>query len=217
MNLRYLQREDKKGFTLVELLVAIAIFSIAMTLATYAFKQSLNIVKYINFPYAEDLQKLSKLRDSIRSTFFYLTQNDAADDNLKIFKFYFYGDKNKISFVTVKPLIIKDRELVVASLEKDKDKLVWKEYPVYDKDTDYKTLKTRKKPKKLVIIENIKDITFSYLKGNSEKYHIEKTYPDVIKISFIKKENNKKYTFYFRIVSNAYPKKDIGDSIYEEF
>ncbi len=216
MSFKYHIKEGK-GFTLVELLVAIAIFSIAITLVTYAFKQSINIVKYINFPYAEDLQRLSKVRDAIRSTFFYLTQNDAADNNLKIFQFYFYGDKSKISFVTTKPILIKKREIVLVILEKDKDKLVWKEYPVYDKDTDYKTLKTRKKPKKLVILRDIKSLNFSFIKNNVEKNFLEKTFPDVIKITFQKSNEKKKYTYYFRIVSNAYPKKEIGDSIYEEF
>ncbi len=211
------QLKENKGFTLVELLVAIAIFSIAITLVTYAFRQSINIVKYINFPYAEDLQKLSKVRDSIRSTFFYLTQNDTADSPLKIFQFYFYGNKNKISFVTAKPILIKNREIVLVTLEKEKDKLVWKEHPVYDKDTDYKTLKSKKKPKKLIILDNIKTVTFSFIKDNTEKTHIEKTFPDAVKIVFQKKEKKEKYTYYFRIVSNAYPKKEIGDSIYEEF
>ncbi len=216
MSLIY-QLKENKGFTLVELLVAIAIFSIAITLVTYAFRQSINIVKYINFPYAEDLQKLSKVRDSIRSTFFYLTQNDTAESPSKIFQFFFYGNKNKISFVTAKPILIKSREIVLVTLEKEKDKLVWKEYPVYDKDTDYKTLKSRKKPRRLIILDNIKIATFSFIKDNIEKSYIEKTFPDAIKIVIKKKDKKENYTYYFRIISNAYPKKEKGDTIYEEF
>ncbi len=216
MSLIY-QLKENKGFTLVELLVAIAIFSIAITLVTYAFRQSINIVKYINFPYAEDLQKLSKVRDSIRSTFFYLTQNDTAESPSKIFQFFFYGNKNKISFVTAKPILIKSREIVLVTLEKEKDKLVWKEYPVYDKDTDYKTLKSRKKPRRLIILDNIKIATFSFIKDNTEKSYIEKTFPDAIKIVIKKKDKKENYTYYFRIISNAYPKKEKGDTIYEEF
>ncbi len=211
------QLKENKGFTLVELLVSIAIFSIAITLVTYAFRQSINIVKYINFPYAEDLQKLSKVRDSIRSTFFYLTQKDTAESPSKIFQFYFYGNKNKITFVTAKPILIKNREIVLVILEKENDKLVWKEYPVYDKDTDYKTLKSRKKSKKLVILDNIKIATFSFIKDNTEKSYIEKTFPDTVKIVIEKKDKKEKFTYYFRIISNAYPKKEKGDSIYEEF
>ncbi len=207
----------KKGFTLLEILVAITIFSIAIALVSYSFRHSINIVKYLNFSYAEDLQKLSKLRDSIVSTFFFLTQDDSKiNEKSKIFKFFFKGNESSVEYITCKPLLVKDREIVLSRIRKEGDTLIIEEYPVYDKEINYKKPSFDGiKPKKEVVLKNVEKIKFSYLKDQHEFDYLNGTIPDAIKLVIKKLDQKKSYTFIFKIKTNTFIKKEIGESLYE--
>jgi len=206
----------KKGFTLLELLVSVAIFSIAIALVSYSFKYSLNIIKFINFSYAEDLQAFSKLRDSIDSLYFYMRQKEknivSSDD---AFHFFFKGNEKEFMFVSAKPVIYKNRDLVLSKLTLEKNALFIEEYPIYDKDMDYKNPSFDwVQPKKLKILDNIKSIEISYIRDGQEKPIINDDIPEVIKLS-VEYEKKEKEVYYFKIKSNAYYKKILGISVYE--
>jgi len=125
---------NKKGFTLIELLISIAIFAILISVVAYSFRFTLNIAKYINYQYAQDLQKISKLRDSLDSIFYYIGQNDRAVEVEDKFFIYFYGDNREFKYITVKPVLYPKDTLVVGKIYKKNDNVYLEEYPVYDKN-----------------------------------------------------------------------------------
>ncbi len=218
MSLKILRYLGNRGFTLIELLVAITVFSIAISLVTYAFRQSINIVKFLNFPYAQDLQKISRFRDTLTSTFFYMTQDDTTEDPDKVFSIYFNGSQKELSFVTTKPMMIKNREIVLVHLKKEKDSVFLEEFPVFDRNTDYKTLKVYRKTKnRLILFDNVKDFSLSYIKNNRELNEIKKDIPDAVRITITYKDSKEKSVYIFKIKSNAFEKKEIGASMYGEY
>jgi prepilin-type N-terminal cleavage/methylation domain-containing protein len=210
---------SKKGFTLLEILVAITIFSIAIALVSYSFRHSINIVKYVNFSYAEDLQKLSRLRDSIASTFFFLTQDDTKIDTPgKVFNFFFKGSPKSLEYITCKPVIVEDREIVISRIRKEKNNLILEEYPVYDRNINYKQPSlTEIKPKKIIIVPDIRDISFSYFYEGKRVQNIEKKIPTSVEMKILKIDRKKPEIYVFKLRSDAYIKKILGESVYEQF
>ena len=65
------RRSDSRAFTLIEVLIALVIFSIIMWMAAFSFRFSLKIVKYLTTPSLEELENISKLKDSLNSLFFF--------------------------------------------------------------------------------------------------------------------------------------------------
>jgi len=114
----------RRGFTLIELLVSIAIFSILVSIVAYAFRYSLDISKFLNYRYLPDLQVLSKLRDSINSTYFYVAIDERKFKTEDKIFFYFYGKRNELTFITTKPVIIKKHNLVVSIIKRDGTRLI---------------------------------------------------------------------------------------------
>ena len=205
-----------KGFTLLELLVAITIFSIAIAMVSYSFKYSLNIVKYVNFSYAKDLRNFSKFRDSIDSLYFFMKQKE---NNIlgpwDAFKFLFEGNEKQFTYVSAKPVIFKKRDIVLVRVKFDDNKLILQEYPIYDKNVDYKNPTFDwVNPPSVVILDGIKDIKITYIKDGVEKFSLKNNIPDAIKIT-IRYKNRKEETLFFKIKSNAYYKSIIGENVYE--
>ncbi len=209
----------KKGFTLIEVLVAITIFSIAISLVSYAFRQAVNIVKYTNLPYMEDLQKLSRLRDAIKDTYFFMTQDDTKQTNpQEIFQFFFKGKPDELTFITVKPFIVKNREVVLTRVRKEKDSLIIEEYPVYDRNMDYKNPSFDSiTPYKEKILDNLKNVSFEYFKNGKYTPLFSKDIPQMIKITLQLKDRKEPVVYYIKISSNAYIKKELGASMYGEY
>ncbi len=206
---------DKKGFTLIELLISIAIFAIIISVVAYSFRFSLNIARYVNYQYAQDLQIISKLRDSLDSIFYYIAQNDRAVEAEDKFFFYFYGNRKEFKYVTSEPVLYKKNVLTVGKIYKEKDSLILEEYPVYDKNIDYKIPKLKGlQTKKTVIFENVKKVEFKYFLNDKEKSEIKEEIPTLIKIVVSTGKNNEK-EFNFRIKSDFKIKEKYSEELFE--
>ncbi len=208
----------KRGFTLIELLVSIAIFSILVSIVAYAFRYSLDISKFLKYRYMPDLQTLSKLRDSIDSIYFY----DAVDERKiktedKIFLF-FKGKRSEVTYITVKPVLVKGYSLVISRIKQENDKLILEEYPLYSKDINYKLPSLKNvKTEKVVLFENLESVEFKYTdKDGKERVELKDTVPRLIKLTLRLKNRDKKVLF-FKVKSDYYLREKIDEELYEGF
>jgi prepilin-type N-terminal cleavage/methylation domain-containing protein len=206
---------DKKGFTLIELLVSIAIFAVLISVVAYSFRFTLNIAKYVNYQYAQDLQIISKLRDSLDSIFYFVGQNDRAVEVEDKFFTYFYGDKKEIKYITAEPVLFKKDVLVLGKIYETKNNIYLEEYPVYDKEINYKIPKFKDtKPKKIVLFENVDKFEIEYYKGKERKSQLKEEIPTLIKMSFVQNRKEKK-EFNFKIKSDFKEKEKINEESFE--
>jgi len=208
---------NKKGFTLIELLISIAIFAILISVVAYSFRFTLNIAKYLNYQYAQDLQIISKLRDSLDSIFYYIGQNDRAVEVEDKFFIYFYGNNKEFKYITTEPVLYKKNTLVVGKIYEKKGDIYLEEYPVYDKNIDYKIPKLKDvEPKKTIIFENVDKLEIKYFVNNKEKSQIKEEIPTLIKLTLTVNKKEEK-EFNFRIKSDFKIKEKYSEELFEGF
>ena len=68
---------NRRGFTLVELLVSLTIFSLLMTTAAYALRMATTLLHQTDQRFAQETRNLSRLRDSIGSSYFFVGERRA--------------------------------------------------------------------------------------------------------------------------------------------
>lgn len=205
----------KKGYTLVEVLIASLIFSAMVVLASFAFNQGMRQYEAvarrgINF---WENTKILLLERSISSMLDYYVVDE------KNFWFpYFTGRSDLISYVSISPF---SHDLpVVVFLEKKKDpsgkfSLVYYEIPVYTKGAEelerIKIFKDYEKGISFVILSEADEINFSFYVYDRlrniwdwvSEYEGKKApyLPQMLKISYFKDEE--KDSFYFGIYTDS--------------
>ncbi len=76
----------RKGFTLIEMLVSIIIFSFIIALAAYSFRFYADITKKIIMPYPQQAVNFSNLGDAVRSMFYFVSEDsDVSKTYTRIF------------------------------------------------------------------------------------------------------------------------------------
>ncbi|MGO9016286.1 MAG: type II secretion system protein J [Dissulfurispiraceae bacterium] len=132
--MRLICRGNFRGYTFIEVLVAMAIFSAMVTLATMALDQGLKqyrglMEKGVNF---WDKARYIWVNGSFGSAVDYYVHRDGMG-----FVPYFLGDGERISYVSLSP-VMGDLPVVVWIVKEKKDNglyaVVYYELPVYTKD-----------------------------------------------------------------------------------
>ena len=201
----------KKGFTLVEMLIAVVIFSFMVGLAAYSFRFYIGLVNKIVMPYPKDAVIFSKLRSAIDSMFYYVAEKKDIVGKQK-FYYYFYGNNKEMRFITTKPIL--SDELYVCEIHEKNGDLVWEESPVYCKNNDYKN-PDLVDPKSIVLFSDISDFEIGYFVNGQKIFgDIKEEMPDLIEVSFVKKKTGKKFNLYFKIKSTFNNKKALTEYIY---
>lgn len=207
---------SKRAFTLIEILVAIAIFSVIVTITAYSFKFSLGIVKFLKTPYLQELENLSKLRDSFNSLFFFLSEDDGTMAIDKKFSFFFKGNNHRVIFITTKPLFHKRDFLFILEIKFDHNSLKVREYPVYDPLVDYKIPSIPSKIPYTNLLSNIKSFDLKYFQNGNWQNSMVADIPELIRLSYEKK-NGEKRVLYFKVQSDFYQKKQLSEYLYNPF
>lgn len=207
---------NKKGFTLIEVIISLAILSIVLSVAIYSLKYAANIIKHLKSPSTEQFINISLLQDALSSVFFFLEENEKTKVVEKRFNFFFYGEKRNITFITTKPIFHKRGRLYIVNLYLKDSTVYVKEYPVYSPKVDYKKPKLPDKTEKYILLRNIRDITIEYRLENQWKTSVKNKIPALIKFSLIDKDN-KEMVYYFKPKSDFYMKKQIGIYLFQPF
>ncbi len=192
----------KKGFTLVEMLISIVIFSFIIALATYSFRFYASMVRKIIMPYPQTAVNFSYLNDAIDSIFYFVGQRKNPDIvDREDFFIYFYGKDKEVKFISSKPVYFKDN-IAICRLYVDNNKnLTLEESPVYSPYNNYKnpTLISQKK-KTIILLKNVSNIQLFYIIDGKKKTSLNEKIPSSIEMHIT--TDNKKMTLYFKIQSN---------------
>ncbi|MCX8069435.1 MAG: prepilin-type N-terminal cleavage/methylation domain-containing protein [Thermodesulfovibrionales bacterium] len=206
---------SNRGYTLLEVLVAIMIFSSMVVLATYALNQGLMqyqglVEKGVNF--WDNARHLWISRSIGSATDYFI-----SDEHKKWFP-YFEGYPDRISYVSISPLATDIPVVVWINKERQKGgkySLIYYELPVYTKDLkdlqrDYRQDEF-KKGHSITLLNDLEDVSFKYYGFDfiqqkerwvdtfiGEKFLI---LPYLVKVDY--KQDSKEHSFFYRINTNS--------------
>ena len=204
----------RKGFTLIEMLVSIIIFSFIIALAAYSFRFYADITKKIIMPYPQQAVNFSNLGDAVRSMFYFVSE-DSDELGKKSFYIYFYGDAESMSFITAKPIRISGN-IAVCKLYLDNGTLMLDESPVYSKYNNYKEPSLiAEDEKKIALMKNVSDLQLTYFENQKKTQALKEKIPQLVEIQL--KQNGKQMTFYFKIKSDFVKKINWTELLYAPF
>ncbi len=204
----------RKGFTLIEMLVSIIIFSFIIALAAYSFRFYADMTKKIIMPYPQQAVNFSNLGDAVRSMFYFVSE-DSDELGKKSFYIYFYGDAESMSFITAKPIRISGN-IAVCKLYLDNGTLMLDESPVYSKYNNYKEPSLiAEDEKKIALMKNVSDLQLTYFENQKKTQALKEKIPQLVEIQL--KQNGKQMTFYFKIKSDFVKKINWTELLYAPF
>lgn len=182
-------KNSKKAFTLVEVLVAIILFSLLMSISLFSFKFFINKLDNVETSNPEKVISYEYLNNSISGLYFYPKEKS----------YFFQKDNNSITYVTNNSIYYS--EIVIAKIEFKDDKLYYFESKLYDKKQNFLDPKILENSFNYLILDNIKDF-------NIKLDNIKDSIPSLITFTFTK--NNNLNTWIFKVDSNFYNfKKDL--------
>ncbi len=202
----------KNGFTLIEILISLVIFSFMIGLASYSFRFYVNILSKTETVYPLMSINYSKLRDALASLMCYIGEKSGIGDKIYFYN-YFYGYTNKLIFISNEPII--NTQPSLCELYYDNGSLMWKESPIFLRKNNYKNPFFMKKSKKEVLIKNIKKLKIYYFFNNKKFKTLIEKFPECILISFINK-NNKRIDWYFKIESFCKNRRKFIEYLYHQ-
>lgn len=187
------------GFTLVELLVAITIFSLVVGMAMFSLRYSFVVVRQLDAPFAEGTQKLSQMRDCISSMFNYVAPSRDMFNNKKDFATFFAGDPHSMTFISTTPP--SGRRMAVCRLLLVKDEVLLEEAPLYADDSDYLLPSLEHGEKKsTVIATGITALRLEYLSKGKTESSLAAVLPSLVRIVMI--TDGKESEYHCRILTN---------------
>ena len=184
---------EKKAFTLIELLVTIVLFSLLLGTALYSFRFISINIKNINNTNPKTAIYYSLIRDSIASMYFYVEVDEKTKNPNKKFYHYFEGKKDECFFITSSAFF--SRELSMVHLFYSKKKLWYEEGKIFGDEIDYKNLNSIPLNKKLLLLDNVKKLSFTYFINDKKYQTISRKIPDLIQIKIEHLFNKKEYMF----------------------
>ncbi len=196
----------ERGFTLIKFLIAIVIFASLIAMAAFSFRYYAGIVKKIVAPYPQKAMRLSELRDVIDSAFYYVGEKVNSLQQREEFFVVFDGRRKEMIFVSAEPLFI-NSGVVLCRIYMDtkKRELILEESPIYDKKVNYKDPSFLKNDKKVVLLENVKDVDFYYYIDGDRVKEVENRMPNMVEVVITqlgKDGRQSTLTLYFRIKSD---------------
>ncbi|GAM08227.1 hypothetical protein OR1_00498 [Geobacter sp. OR-1] len=200
------RKTKPNGFTLVELLVAITIFSLVVGMAMFSLRFSFGIFRHLNAPFAEETRLNSTLRDCIASTNVYLAERHDMFNRDKKFYIYYYGEPEQLTFVSSKPISGSDYALCRIALRNGA--VVIDEIPLYADDSDYlsPSMATGKKST-TVIFPEAKGMRLEYVAESKPQATMKETLPSLVKMSVTRERGTQE--FYYRIPADFSDKHQI--------
>jgi len=203
-----LQRQSgsNDGFTLLELLVAITIFSLVIGMAMFSLRYTFGVFRHLDAPFAEETRRITGLRDCIASTFVYIGERSDMFNRNKEFYTFFYGEPDRLTFITSKPLILTGMAICRLSLRDGA--VVLEESPVYANDSNY--LNPSILPgerRETIIFHDVKSFSLEYFQGGVKLDAIKEDLPSLIKV--VLQTEEKREEFCCRISTDFNNKKQL--------
>jgi len=183
----------KKAFTLIELLVTIVLFSLLLGTALYSFRFISINMRNINNTNPKTAIYYDLLRNTINSIYFYVEMDEKEKNINKKFYHYFQGKKNECFFVSSSAFF--SRRLSIVHIIYKENALWYEEGEIFGKKHDYINLKNISLDKKVLLIDNVKSVSFSYFYDKKEYQELFRNIPFLITIKIEEQFKTKVYIF----------------------
>ena len=126
----------RRGFTLVEMLVAIVLISLLIGVAVFSFRLQLMSVQKTKTEGLNAVLKYNQVKSALESIKYYVVQEfDALGRPMRQFDEFFSGDENHALFITNNPIFSDKVSLVELSCVDNT--LLYKEEPLYSRYMNY--------------------------------------------------------------------------------
>jgi len=179
---------NNSGFTLVELLVSLAIFSLLSLSATVSLSLIGDITRRVDLNYADQTRALSMLQDSLKSTFSYVGQKKSYIISEPEFFDYFYGSPHEITFISTRGVI--HNGLVLSRIYQEGSALFLTETRLYDPRYSYLSPDIKERASEpLLLLSGVENFTLRYLRNQKWQKKLTEQFPDLIEI-ILKDENH---------------------------
>jgi len=173
--------QNNSGFTLVELLISLVIFSLLSLSATISLSLIGDIVRRTDLNYAEQTRVFSVLQDSLKSTFSYVGQKKDYMSNRLDFYNYFYGSPHEITFVSTRGQIYDG--LVMAHVYQRESSLYMEETRLYDLNYAYLSPDLNERAvKPLLLANDVKKFDVRYFTAQKWRNKSTEQFPELIEI-----------------------------------
>jgi len=183
----------KQAFTLIELLVTVVLFSLLLATSLYSFRFiSLNI-RNINNINPKTAIYYDLLRDTIGSISFYVETDEKERDIRKKSYYFFKGSPTECFFISNSSFYYNNITLGHLIF---KDNTLWyEEGRIFRKNVNYMNLNSLLLEKKIIILKNLKNVSFSYVKGNNEYFELKRKIPSLINLKIEDAFKTRIYSF----------------------
>jgi prepilin-type N-terminal cleavage/methylation domain-containing protein len=191
--------KNSDGFTLVELLVAMIIFSLVVSMAMFSLRYSFTVVRQLNAPFAEETQRLSRMRDCISAMFNYVTPSRDMFNNKKGYETFFSGGAESMTFISSTPP--SGRYPAICRLSLVKDEVVLEEAPLYSDKADYLSPSLENgEQKRTVIATGATSLRLEYLRKGKKESTLKAALPSLVRI--VISAEGKESEYFCRIPTN---------------
>lgn len=192
-------KTDSNGFTLIELLVAIVIFSLVVGMAMFSLRHFFSVVQHLDASYADETQRLSRLRDCVSSMFNYVTPSRDMFDNKKDFATFFIGESGSMTFISSNPP--SGRKLAVCRLSLVKGDVVLEEAPLYSDNGNYLSPSLDNGDREsTVIVSGVSTLRLEYLRNGKKESSLKAALPSRVRI--VVAAAGREAEYYCRIPTN---------------
>lgn len=206
------ERGGCDGFTLLELLVALSIFSLVIGMSMFSLRHSFGVLRHLDAPFAEETRRVAALRDCVASALPYVAQRSDMFNRNREFYTCFNGDSDRMTFVSGKAPTLPGPVLCRVGL-KDKA-LVLEEASLYAKDSNYldPSFATRER-RETVLFPDVKSFRLEYFQGDKQLSTLKEELPTMVKITVAGDDRQRE--FFCRLQTDFSNKKELVKAIHE--
>jgi prepilin-type N-terminal cleavage/methylation domain-containing protein len=174
--------EHDSGLTLVELLVALTIFTFVISTSMYMFGFVLNLTVHSKAEYADDTQSLSRLRDSIASMFYFIGDRSGSAGKPQNFHEFFYGSADEMEYVSSQST---RRSVLTLTRLYLQDGALWiAESPLYDVRFDYLSPRSAERVEDAtLLLDGIDSLRFRYLTEDNWREQLTDKIPRLVEMT----------------------------------
>jgi prepilin-type N-terminal cleavage/methylation domain-containing protein len=195
---------SQRGLTLVELLVALTLFTLLAGITMTSISTTIGLVRHTRADYAQKARTLSALRDSIASTFYYAKKTEGRHaERYKLYEDFFIGETESMTYVTMAPLEMQGSTL--SHLFQEGENLILMEDTLYQPQHDYLNPDWEKRSmRKINLLGDVDKFSLRYLVDDKWLDRIEDEIPDAIEIQFYQQDRN--HLMYVKLGSDYHVK-----------
>jgi len=177
---------NKKAFTLIEMLISILLMTLIVATMMFAFKYSINEFKRINSLVPQKVLKYHQLASLINGMFPYVIEIQRGFEKKK-FEAYIYPKEKSLEFISKNPIY--SDKISISKLECDNGELKYYEKLLYSKKSNYLKPKIEESDLKDIFYKDLDNCSFSY------KLNKGRDNPTLIRLKMTANNKSKEYIF----------------------